>query len=59
MTYAVEKDQNGKVKTEERNIFSGITASGVLKKSYFNYETSVYQGDPYTDPGKTQRQENL
>ena len=33
----VQKNENGKVKTEERNIFSGLCASGVLKKNYFSY----------------------
>ena len=53
--YLVVKDENGRVKTEERNVFSGITASGVLKKTFFNYESSVFQGDPYMDPGKIER----
>lgn len=34
---SVQKDENGKVKTEERNVFSGLCASGVLKKNYFSY----------------------
>jgi hypothetical protein len=50
--HAAIKNYNGQVKTEQRNIFSGVTASGILKKCYFHYETSVYQGDPYIDPGK-------
>ena len=48
----VIKDENGKVKTQERGIYPGRENTGMLKKSFFKYETSVYQGDPFLDPGK-------
>jgi hypothetical protein len=41
------KNSDGKVITEERNIFSGPTSSGIGKKTYFSVPKSIYQGDPY------------
>eukprot|EP00919_Chromeraceae_sp_WS-2016_P071602 GHVR01169539.1.p1 GENE.GHVR01169539.1~~GHVR01169539.1.p1 ORF type:complete len:102 (-),score=6.69 GHVR01169539.1:45-350(-) len=46
------KDSNGRVKVQDRNIFSGLTASGVLKKSNFSCFPSYSKGDTYIDPGK-------
>lgn len=44
------KSEDGKVLTESRNIYTGPTASGVLKKSYFSVPESIYKGDPYPHP---------
>lgn len=52
---AASKDENGRVKTKERNIYSGATSSGTLKKSFFQYRPSVFHGDEYMDPGKVDR----
>lgn len=41
------KDSDGKVPTEPRNIYSGITASGMVKKSYFSYTPSAFHGSPF------------
>lgn len=41
------KSSDGRVRVENRNIFSGTTSSGVLKKSFFSVPKSIYQGDPY------------
>jgi hypothetical protein len=43
----VIRDENGKVKTEERNIFSGTTSSGMLRNSFFKYIPSVFHGDRF------------
>lgn len=51
----VIKDENGKVKTEDRNIFPGVCTTGVLKKNFFNYSSSVFVGDPYLDPHKIEK----
>lgn len=52
MYHVVIRDENGKVKTENRNLFSGVTATGVLQKSFFSYSPSYLPGDVYYDPGK-------
>ncbi len=41
--------------TEPRNIYSGITPSGSVKKSYFSYVPSAFHGSPFEDPGKHER----
>lgn len=41
------KNGDGRVDTEQRNIFSGGTSTGILKKAYFSVPKSIYQGDPY------------
>lgn len=47
------KDQEGKVLTESRGIYSGTTSTGVLRKGYFSVPKSIYQGDPYDKPRKS------
>lgn len=41
------KTSDGRVMTSNRNIFSGITSSGILKKTFFSVPKSIYQDDPY------------
>lgn len=41
------KDTDGRVTVEMRNVFSGTTSSGILKKTYFSVPKSIYHGDPY------------
>jgi hypothetical protein len=55
----VNKDENGKIKTEERNIYSGINSTGNIKKSYFSYVPSPFHGSPYEDPGRAERKSKL
>ena len=45
-------DENGKVVTAPRNIYTKPTHSGNCKSSYFSLEKSVYEGDLYLNPGK-------
>lgn len=47
-----QKDDNGKVKTSERGIFSGIKPSKVLNKTFFSEIQSPFVGCPYEDPGR-------
>jgi hypothetical protein len=42
-----KKSKDGKVITDERNIYGGPPSSGILKKSYFSLPKSIYQDDPY------------
>ena len=53
------KDENGRVKTEPRNIYSGPTKTGSLKKNFFSYTPSPMASSPYMDPGKHERQARL
>lgn len=47
------------MQTQPRGIYSGPTKSGSLKKTYFGYTPSPLTGEPYTDPGKHERQAKL
>lgn len=57
--YLVVKDESGKVKTYQRNIYSGTNSTGSLRKNYFSYVPSAFHGSPYEDPGKFERKQNL
>lgn len=46
------REPDGKVTTEPRNIYSGTTSTGMIKKSYFSYTPSAFHGSPYQDPSK-------
>lgn len=52
---ASRKNNDGRVVTENRNIFSGGNSTGVLNKNYFSVPKSIYQGDPYD---KNKKNEN-
>lgn len=41
------KGSDGRVTVDMRNVFSGTTSSGILKKTYFSVPKSIYTGDPY------------
>lgn len=56
---SVRKDELGRVATQPRNIATKPTASGNVKSSYFSLDKSIYEGDPYMDPGKLDRLEHL
>lgn len=56
---SVQKDENGRVLTQPRNISVRPTATGNTKSSYFSLEKSIYDGDLYLDPGKHDRVEHL
>lgn len=43
------------MRTEPRNVYSGTTSTGNLKKNYFSYTPSAFHGSPYLDPGKAER----
>jgi hypothetical protein len=54
--YSDSRGEDGKPITKPRNLLAGTNKSGVGKKSYFNVPDSIYQGDKYQDPFKTQIQ---
>lgn len=49
---ACHKNNDGRVVTENRNIYSGCISTGILNKNYFSVPQSIYHGDPY-DKSKT------
>lgn len=55
----IQKDEFGRVATQPRNISVKPTAEGHTKSSYFSLERSIYDGDPYMDPGKLDRTQKL
>jgi|JI6StandDraft_1071083.scaffolds.fasta_scaffold24592_2 hypothetical protein len=55
----IKKDEFGRVATQPRNVSVKPTATGNTKSSYFSLDKSIYEGDPYMDPGKLDRLENL
>lgn len=52
------KSPDGKVITEYRNIFSGPTASGIGKKTYFSVPKSIYHEDPYDKADLAKKENN-
>ena len=52
LSYLDPRDQDGRVVTEPRGIFSGTTSTPSLQKNYFKYTPSAFHGSEYQDPGK-------
>lgn len=52
------KTSDGRVMTVNRNIFSGTTSSGILKKSFFSVPKSIYQDDPYIKQNESANEQN-
>lgn len=52
MINLVNKGEDGKPKTQPRQMLPGPNRSGVLKKSFLQVPESIYQKDPYVDTFK-------